>query len=91
MKLPLSLLILGGALTMSGVALADDYDVELQDVPNAARQTIEDEVGQGKITEIERDEDGGQVRFEVEYLDANNQRWEIHVASDGKLLHKEKD
>jgi hypothetical protein len=89
-SLPL-LLILGGSLTISGPVLADDDDVKLQDVPTAPRQTIDREVGKGKITEIERDEDGGQVVFEVEFLGTDNQRYEIHVGNDGKLLHKEKD
>ena len=91
MKSLLSLLFVGGSLALAGPALADDDDVKLQDVPSAPRQTIEKEVGRGTITEIEREEDDGKVHFEVEFATADQQRYEIHVGNDGKLLHKEKD
>lgn len=79
------------AILAASAALADDRDVKLEDVPQAVRATIERETKGGRITEIEQDDDsGGKVRYEVEFT-KDNQKWELHVAADGKVLHRERD
>ena len=67
-----------------------DKDLKLEELPQAARETVEREVKTGKITEIDPDEHRGRKYFEVEFVE-NNQRFEIHVAEDGKLLQRKKD
>lgn len=74
-------------------AFADDTDkddVQLQEVPQAARDTIQREVKQGRITEIDREDDDGRVYYEVEYKQGN-QRYELHVSEDGKVLQRKRD
>lgn len=67
-----------------------DQNVTLADLPAPARQTVQREVGAGQITDIEREEEGGSVYYEVEFTAANRD-YEIDVAPDGKLLRREND
>jgi hypothetical protein len=71
-------------------ALADDKPVDndnmtLESLPEAARQTIEREVKSAKILEIERDQVGALVIYEVEFMEGNK-RFELDVGEDGKIL-----
>lgn len=74
------------------VAYADDHakDLKLEDLPKATRDTVERQVKDGKIIEIDRDDDDGRAYYEVEFIQ-NQQRYEIHVAEDGKLLQRKSD
>jgi hypothetical protein len=76
-------------LTVLGATTAtadtDNDNVTLESLPQAVRQTIEREVKNAKILEIERDQMGAQVFYEVEFMEGNK-RFEIDVADDGKVL-----
>jgi uncharacterized membrane protein YkoI len=78
------------------IAFANDNDhdsdnMKLEELPKAARDTVKREVKDGKITEIDRDDDDhGRMYYEVEFTQ-NNQRMEIHVAADGKLIKRRPD
>ena len=89
----ISLLIIAPLTLVAPVALADDTtddDVKLEALPKPVRDTVQREVKNGRITQIEREDDLGPMFFEVEFIE-NNQRIEIHVAPDGKLLQRRKD
>lgn len=73
-------------ISVASSTYADD-NIKLEDVPEAARRTIERETAGGTISEIEREVDDGKTKFEVEYVEGG-QKWEIEVAEDGKLLKK---
>lgn len=84
-------LLIAPLTLVAPVALADDTDdVKLEALPKAARDTVQREVKNGRITEIDRDDDLGRTFFEVEFIE-NNRRYEIHVAQDGKLLQRKND
>lgn len=67
-----------------------DKHMKVEELPKAARDTVQREVKDGKITEIDRDDENGKMFYEVEFMQ-NNQRYEIHVAQDGKLLRRKAD
>jgi uncharacterized membrane protein YkoI len=74
------------------IAHADDNarDMKLEELPKPARDTVQRETKGGKITEIDRDDEQGRMFYEVEFIQGN-QRYEIHVAQDGKLLARKAD
>lgn len=67
-----------------------DDDIPLEEVSQAARATIQREVKNGQITEIDREDHDGRVYYEVEYKEGNR-RYELHVAEDGKVLLRKRD
>ena len=78
------------ALLLASPAVADD-DVRLEQIPDAARATIERETRGGVIEDIERKvRPDGTVYFEVEW-ERGDQDWELHVGADGKLLKRARD
>ncbi len=87
---------LAGALALGltvapGVANADDDEtLKLTDLPAPVRTTVQREVKQGTITDIEKDQENGNVVYEVEFTDGGK-NWEIDVAPDGKLLQRHVD
>ena len=76
-------------LALPGIALADD-DVSFDSLPAPVKATVQREVKGGQILDLERDTKQGKVVYEVEFVDAGK-NWEIHVAEDGKLLHRRQD
>ena len=88
-------LVAVSALFVAPSAFADDNNdpddnMKLEDLPKAARDTVTREIKDGKISEIDREDERGQKYFEVEFTQ-NNRRYEIHVADDGKLLRRKDD
>lgn len=80
-----------GLTVAPGVAHADDdEDLKLTELPAPVRTTVQREVKQGAITDIEKDQENGNVVYEVEFTDAGK-NWEIDVAPDGKLLQRHVD
>lgn len=75
---------------LSTPAWADD-EIPLDQVPEAARQTIMKHVADGTIEEIDRDVEGGKTVYEVEYRDANGAEFEMKVTEDGRLLENRPD
>jgi hypothetical protein len=80
-----------GLTVAPGVASADnDRDMKLEELPAPVRATVQREVKKGTITDIESDQENGNVVYEVEFTDAGK-NWEIDVAPDGKLLKRHED
>ena len=89
----ISLLLIAPLTLVAPLAMADDTpreEVKLEALPKPVRDTIQREVKTGKITEIEREDHEGKMFYEVEYIE-NNQRMELHVAADGKVLKRKSD
>lgn len=78
------------AVLLSTSAWADD-EIPLDQVPDAARKTIQDHVADGTIEEIDKDVEAGRTVYEVEYRDASGREYELKVAEDGSLLAKRRD
>jgi len=57
----------------------------LDQLPTAVRATIEQHAGQGKIVEVERETEHGQIVYEAE-VRVDGKKVEIVVAENGKLL-----
>ncbi|HLV60962.1 MAG TPA: PepSY domain-containing protein [Fredinandcohnia sp.] len=66
-------------------------DVPLEQVPEAARRTIQEHVGDGTIEDVERDREKGRVVYEVEYRDPTGTEFELKVGEDGELIAKRYD
>lgn len=67
-----------------------DDDLRLEDLPEAAQQTVQREKGDGTIEDIERDTERGQTVYEVEF-EQDGRDYEIDVAEDGSLLERRED
>ncbi len=84
------------ALSLSSSAFAqqptsrDDDDVTLAELPEAVRQAVEREVGDGRIEDIERDRERGKIVYELEYI-RDNIEWTVDFAEDGSVLEKHQD
>lgn len=66
-------------------------EISIDQVPEKARQTIQQHVGEGTIEEVERDHEKGKVVYEVEYRDATGEDFELKVSEEGTLLAKRPD
>jgi hypothetical protein len=76
-------------LLTSGLSLAGQ-DVPLEQLPAPVRATVERETKGGKITEIELDTEQGQTIYEVEFV-LDGKKYELDIATDGKLLRRHLD
>lgn len=65
--------------------------VDLKDVPEKARATINNNVGEGQITTIEEAVENGRTIYEVKYTTPSGTKRELHVADNGELLSNERD
>ncbi len=91
MKKLISVAALGAALALAApVAFADDDNVQLDQLPDEARTSVEREVGDGEIREIDEDHDGDRKIYEVEYVEGG-QRKEVDVAEDGRVVNQHRD
>ncbi len=70
------------------VALAED--VTMDQLPGPVRDTVQRELGQGQLGDIERDHEQGRVVYEVELID-NGRKFELDIAEDGRLLQRHPD
>lgn len=68
-------------------AFADD-DLEYDDLPQAVKQTVDKEVGKGKITDIDREtDDQGRTYYEIDYREGKT-HMEMKVGENGVVLKK---
>ena len=79
-----------GVVSAPALALAGE-DVPFDSLPAPVKATVQREVKNGQILEIERDTKKGQPIFEVEFADANGAKWELDIAPDGTLLVRRED
>jgi uncharacterized membrane protein YkoI len=84
-KLVLGLPFCCGAIGIFG---GESQKVELQQLPPSARQTINAHLGGGKIGEIEKETDDGEVSYTVQISKAGHDR-ELTLDADGTLLTEE--
>lgn len=80
---------LAAALLLPASALAGQ-DLTLDELPDPVRQTVMAEVGDAQIHDIERDDDGREPHYEVEF-EADGVEYELDVAPDGTLLNRHRD
>lgn len=90
MRVITALITTASLILLSPLALADDDYVELADVPDPVRDTIEREVADGRILAVERERDDGRITYDV-YFQQDGQRYELEIAEDGTLLKRELD
>ncbi len=83
-----SVAVLTGFGLATPIALADD--VTMDQLPEAVRQTIQQEIGSAQIGEIERDREGGRTYYEVEFTE-NGRRYELDIAEDGRVIQRHAD
>lgn len=66
---------------------AADQDLSIDELPPAVRATVEREVGDGVIEEIEWENGRKGTYYEIEFYRAG-QEWELHVAENGAVIRK---
>ncbi len=76
------------SLAIVGPAFADD--VHPKDLPNAVRATIEKEARGATIEDVEREDEGGKVIYEVE-LERDNVEWKLKIDESGKVIQRKRD
>lgn len=86
---------LGIGLAMPSIAAAayprDRDEMKLEELPEAARAAVQQEVGDGTIREIERDKRFGKIVYEVEFVDKDGMEWEFDVSPEGKISDRHDD
>ncbi|AKF03119.1 PepSY domain-containing protein [Sandaracinus amylolyticus] len=88
MKLWIHSAAVGAALVLAPLALAQD--VPREQLPEAVRRTLDREIGQAQVGEIERDREGGTTIYEVELVE-NGRRYELDISEDGRVLRRHPD
>lgn len=78
----------GGIVLAAPLVYADD--VRMDDLPRPVRDTVQREIGQGQISEIERDREPEGTVYEVEYRE-NGQKFELDVGEDGHVIRRHPD
>lgn len=77
------------ALPLTGwSAEKKEQHVTMDQLPPAARATIEKESAGAKVEEIEQETEGGKTFYEAETV-KNGRESYIHVSADGKVLKRE--
>jgi hypothetical protein len=74
----------------AAVAVADDDDVMMKDLPAAVRATVEKEAKGAVIEDIERKSKNGRLYYEVE-IERDNQEWELRIDESGKVIQRKLD
>jgi len=80
-------------LTLVGVNTGRVFggkDVSLSEVPQAVRATIERELKDAEINDIERDKDDGKIVYEVD-AENDDRQVKLKIAENGTLLEKEEE
>jgi hypothetical protein len=78
-----------GALVTAAPAFADQ--VKLDDLPPAAKQTVERETKGAMVYKIEKESDkAGKPVYEVEFL-KDGVEWEVKVSPTGTVIERRKD
>jgi uncharacterized membrane protein YkoI len=76
-------------LTMAvPTAFADDLSFD--DLPPPVQQTVEREVGDGQITDVDREQHRDETLYEVEF-DRGAKEYELEVAPDGTVVRLKED
>src|SRR5947208_16758343 len=83
----------GGAAAVSPEpAEAGEVKVPLDQLPPAARQTIQRELAGGQLEDIARKQRDGKTVYETDIIRGGSagagQKWEVVVAEDGRILSK---
>jgi hypothetical protein len=78
-----------GALMLPAMSSAGQ-DLTLEQLPAPVRATVDREAKGGQITDIEQDQERGQVIYEVEFT-LEGKQYELDIAADGALLERRLD
>ena len=78
----------GQSLTPSDVPIV--AEMTLDQVPPAVRATIEKEARGATIEDVEREDEGGKVIYEVE-LERDNVEWKLKIDESGKVIQRKRD
>jgi len=66
-------------------------DISLSEVPAAVRATIERELKDAEIDDLERDRDDGKIVYEIDAKGDNDNDIKLKIAEDGTVLELEKE
>lgn len=81
--------MLMAAAAAPGLAAADD-EITFEELPEPVRKTVEVEVKDSQIVEIEREIERGETVYEVEFIQ-DGIKYELDIAPDGTLLRRHRD
>ena len=73
----------------------DDHDgkdekISVEQLPAPAKATMLKEVGSGKITEIDQEDEDGKMEYSADAV-IDGKKYEVKVAADGSLISKKLD
>jgi len=58
----------------------------LQDLPQAAQASVQKQIGNAQILDIDKERRTGREVYEITYQDSGGQKQKLHVAADGTIL-----
>ncbi len=73
------------SLTVSADGSSFSLEIDLKEAPAAVQKSIREHVGNGKIEEVDRTNDDGEITYEVDFTKGGSER-SLTVDADGKLL-----
>jgi uncharacterized membrane protein YkoI len=82
--LRLATLILAVGLATSSHAKSDEVS-DVSKLPKAVQKTVKEQVADGKIVKIQKENTDGKIAYGVECA-KGEKKWQIEVAPDGRLL-----
>lgn len=77
------------AATVAVCAAGDSTSVVLSDIPPAVQRTINLQIGEGKLGDIDRTNENGEVIFDINFTTKAGDERDFSVADDGTLLSVE--
>jgi len=93
MKLPLPWigLLIAGSFSLGSVAWADEREkgerVTIEQLPAAAKATIQKETQGGKIKQLKKETEGGKLVYSAEIV-KDGKEYEVHVGADGTVTKR---
>jgi uncharacterized membrane protein YkoI len=93
MKIPLPWigLLIAGSFCLGSVAWADEKEkgerVTIDQLPAAAKATIQKETQGGKVKELMKETEGGELVYSAEIV-KDGKEYEVHVGADGTVTKR---
>jgi len=75
----------------SGSVVFGGKDIELSEVPQVVRTTIERELKDAEINNLERDKDDGKTVYDVEAETEDNRNIDLKIAADGTIVKEKRE
>jgi hypothetical protein len=73
--------------------LSDAHKVNYADVPEVVKKAAEKRIGKARVEDVDKGTVRGKIVYDLAYkkVKNSNQKWELRVTDDGKVMGERKD